>query len=93
MGDEADSEIVLGITIGNATDESASFVVDFPDPAGAHARMTWAGAAEDTVGGSFYYIDGGGAYAAGTGPLKGVQFLFDSGNIATGTFVLSGRRK
>jgi hypothetical protein len=94
----ADSGIQIncGTTIGNAANEYLCATVILPNPANAVARSTlivrtgiyW-GTTTNLV-----HLDGGGGRRLGTTQdTDAVQFLFRSGNIASGKITMLGRRK
>ncbi len=91
-GSNSETEIVLTGTVGNVANESANFVLRiFKPSAAAYCVMNWAGT---FINGStsLSNISGSGMRKAAA-DVDAIRFLFDAGNIASGTFVLYGIRK
>jgi len=80
------------LDVGNATNEFFSATIHLTDPDSSSAfkmygQATYRAAVSATAGGSFM-----GEYAA-SGPVTAIRFMFETGNIATGTFQLYGHAK
>ena len=90
-----DSFSIVRYSVGNAAGRSAQgfFMFGSPTSTSLYKSATWnatgfspTGFGSDITSSNF----GGGFYVGGTQALTGVQFYFNSGNIASGTFRLYG---
>lgn len=93
-GDAADSEWEISPAVGSAAGESVTAVLILFDPASTanRAKIMVDGIAERSDGIFARYMAGGRAVGTiGVAAVDGIQFLFSSGNIISGTFTLYGR--
>lgn len=88
-GDDAHTDIQLASSAGNASNETFSCEITIFSPAtSAHTRVSWEGAYKrsDAVD---YYLAGGGTFLS-TAPATDARFLFNTGNITSGSYTLIG---
>lgn len=88
-GDDADAQIVIAQSLGNAANELANFEVTIFNPsAAAYCHVEFSG---NYTNGStaLFSVTGGGARLAAA-DVDAIQFLAASGNLATGEFRLFG---
>ncbi len=93
-GDVADSEWQISPAVGSAAGEGITAVLILFDPESTanRAKIMVDGIAERSDGIFSRYMAGGRAVGTiGVSAVDGIQFLFSSGNIASGTFTLYGR--
>ena len=82
-----------GLGIGNATGEVANAIVAINAPNSTKVKQArFTSTYNRSSDGVVQYVDGAGYYGS-TSAWTGIRFLMSSGNIASGTFVLYGRRK
>ncbi len=94
-GDAADSKWELSSNIGSAAGEGGSMVLILFNPANtSNNTKILSDGVVDHDDGSLRRVMVGGrtAGAIGTSAVDGIQFLFSSGNIESGTFTLYGRK-
>jgi hypothetical protein len=76
-----------------AQNGGVSGVVRF-EPNGASARKVFRGeSAYRSSGAGFYSVSFSGQWDGGNAAINGIRFVFDTGNVAAGTFRLWGRQK
>lgn len=90
-GDDADAQIVLASSLGNAANEIASFEISIFNPnAAAYCHVKWEGVYTNGST-ALFHISGGGARLAAA-DVDAIRFLAASGNLAAGEFRLYGLR-
>ena len=89
-GSTSATEIQLSGTVGSAAGEGLACGVQLHDPADntIWQNVTWQGL-RTTPAGAPIDLCGGGAYKTAA-VVDGIQFLFSSGNVESGTFILYG---
>lgn len=89
-GDEADAQIQLGNSVGNAAGEAFVFGLDIlsPNESSAETVVTWQGSSI-TASGDRWYSDGSGRVTT-TEANDAIRLKFASGNIASGHVVAYG---
>jgi hypothetical protein len=94
----SDAKIILsGIgaasSVGNAAGEHYNAVVHFQNPEVTSDFVAFFAIGSYITGNSQYAVFHGGGMYATVGAITGIRFLFESGNIASGTFALYGYKK
>lgn len=76
---------------GNASNRSASFIVDFlnPNNSAQYKGIMGHGSITDDAG-AYSGVGFTGRWEGGTQAIDGIRFLFSSGNVASGKFTLYG---
>jgi len=89
VGDNADGEITVRDSNGNATNESSDWEITCFNPSGTeYTKFKWEGNQMNaSTEGNLIF---GGGLRLSTTAVDGVRFLFDSGNIASGTLWVYG---
>ncbi len=91
-GGAADTGIRIFIAAGSDAGESLSFWAVFFDPADtANRKQVMGSSFGQTNVAAYRAVRFQGSYVAATSAIDGIQFLFSSGNIESGTFTLYGR--
>jgi hypothetical protein len=89
-----DSSIILAVNIGNTTGMSGDFTISISNPTSTSlTSLVRSSGAFMHSSGAIRLATGAGCRTASQAALTGVRFLFDSGNIISGTFRLYGIRK
>jgi hypothetical protein len=89
-----DSSIMLAVNIGNTTGMSGDFTISISNPTSTSlTSLVRSSGAFMHSSGAIRLATGAGCRTASQAALTGVRFLFDSGNIISGTFRLYGIRK
>lgn len=92
MGSSSSTQIQLNNSCSNTANEASSFELKVWNPnSSSHKHFSWSGAYFSAAG-SLYWFTGVGKRLS-TSVINAVQLKFSSGNIASGTVRVYGRRK
>jgi hypothetical protein len=91
----AQIEISHGATVSNTASKGFNFQLHFFNPASTslHKVFETLPIGYETSSGDYYSQQKSGFYIATTNAINGIRFLFNSGNITSGTFTLTGVRR
>lgn len=92
IGDEADSEIQVGLSAyGSGTNETANIEMTIYNPsAAAYAHIDYKGMIQNATPEIFHFSGGGMRLSAGD--VDAIQFLFSAGTVGSGEFRVYGIR-
>jgi len=94
----SDAKIVMsqqgaGVSNGNAAGEHGVYTVRFSNPETTDSFPVRFDGVYISADGNPRSCEGNGMWKGGTGPITGIRFLFESGNISSGRFTLYGLLK
>jgi hypothetical protein len=93
QADQSDSEIGMADVVGNLSTEGVTYDVTISRPlaSSTYKWVKWRGAYMNSSA-EMLSVAGAGRLLSNQNAIDGVRFLFSSGNLSTGTYVVMGRR-